>query len=288
MHVGRTSTPGFAVTSRTTATDAVASLGASVNGVVAASGACVLFGASAIGYAVLGLFRRRIYRRSELIIQMDRTGARSLPIIMLVAALVGMTLVAQTVPTLANFNQQSMVAGIVGVSICRTLGPVLAAIVFTGRVGAAYTAEIGTMKVSEELLALETMGIPPVGFLIAPRVAAATVMLMVLTVVFDVVALACAYAIATTQYGIPADEYRETMLLFLSNDDFMFGIGKALIFSVMVAVVSCFMGFNVRGGGVDVGRATMRSVVICILSIIFADFMLSLLYNILKSHGIVA
>lgn len=275
------------MTTRPTATETVASLGAAVNGVVTASGACVRFGAAAIGYAFLGLFRARIYRRSELVIQMDRTGARSFPIIVLVAALVGMTLVAQTVPTLANFNQQSMVAGIVGVSICRTLGPVLAAIVFTGRVGAAYTAEIGTMKVGEELLALETMGVPPIGFLIAPRVAAAVLMLMVLTVVFDVVALACAYAIATTQYGIPAEEYRETMLLFLTPDDFVFGIGKAMVFSLVVAVVSCFMGYQVRGGGVDVGRATMKAVVICILSIIFADFMLSLLYNILKSHGVV-
>lgn len=271
---------------RKTSIDTFAAVGGAVNGLVVSSGECVIFGLSAIRYAVLGLFGGRIYRRSELIVQMDRTGARSLPIVILVAGLVGMTLVAQTVPTLATFGQQSFVAGIVGVSITRTLGPVLAAIVFTGRVGAAYTAEIGTMKVSEELLALETMGIPPIGFLIAPRVAAAALMLMALTVVFDVVALSAAYAIATTQFAIPAEDYREITLLFVAPDDFLFGVAKAAIFSVIIATVSCYKGFKVRGSGVDVGKATMQAVVICLFTIIFADFMLSLLYNVLKAHGI--
>jgi len=274
------------VSIRKTSIDTFATVGGAVNGLVVSSGECVIFGLSAIRYAVLGLFGGRIYRRSELIVQMDRTGARSLPIVILVAGLVGMTLVAQTVPTLATFGQQSFVAGIVGVSITRTLGPVLAAIVFTGRVGAAYTAEIGTMKVSEELLALETMGIPPIGFLIAPRLAAAALMLMALTVVFDVVALSAAYAIATTQFAIPAEDYREITLLFVAPDDFLFGVAKAAIFSVIIATVSCYKGFKVRGSGVDVGKATMQAVVICLFTIIFADFMLSLLYNVLRAHGI--
>ncbi len=263
----------------------VGRLGATVNTALAGAGDCARFGLAAGWYAVSGLFRSRIYPRTELIRQMDRTGARSLPIVVLVSALVGMTLVAQTVPTLAQFGQTQVVAGIVGVSITRSLGPVLTAIIFTGRVGAAFTAEIGTMKVSEEILALETMGIRPIGFLIAPRVLSAALMLMALTVVFDVVALTAAYLIATTQFGILPDDYREYTLRFVGPSDFNFGIFKAAIFSVMITVISCYKGFNVRGGGLDVGRATMQAVVFCLLAVIYADFVLSLLYNVLVKTG---
>lgn len=262
--------------------DSLGAMGGFVNRQVGAFGATLRFGSSALLYAFRGFVNRRVYPRHELIVQIDYTGARSTPIMLLTGFLVGMTLVAQTTPTLQSYGPKELVAGVVGVSVLRTLGPVLAAIIFAGRVGAGFTAELGTMKVSEEVLALETMGIDPVGYLVAPRFLAAVIMLPCLTICFDAAALFGGALIGVYAFDIELNDYLDITKQFVKLPNFTFGLIKSVVFAMIVTVVCCEKGFKVEGSGMDVGRATMQAVVVCLIAIIFTDFALSLAYNVLQ------
>jgi phospholipid/cholesterol/gamma-HCH transport system permease protein len=267
--------------------DLVSSLGAVVNRQLATLGAAVRFGAAAVGFGVKGLFNRRVYPRRELLVQMDYTGARSTVIMVLLGLLVGASLVLQTTPSMARYGPGELVAGVVGVSVLRTLGPLLAAIIFAGRVGAGFTAELGTMAVSEEIKALETMGIHPVGYLVAPRFIAGCLMLPALTVMFDFAAIVGAYLIGISQFNISHEAWMDVTENFVSMSDFIFGLVKSFIFAVIITLICCFKGFHVRGSGMEVGRATMHAIVLCLISIICADFIMSMVYNFLSRMGIV-
>jgi phospholipid/cholesterol/gamma-HCH transport system permease protein len=266
-------------------TDLIASLGAVVNRYVETLGAAVKFGAAAVGFGVRGIFNRRIYPRHELIVQIDYTGARSTPIMILLGFLVGASLVIQTTPSLARYGPAELVAGVVGVSVLRTLGPLLAAIIFAGRVGAGFTAELGTMAVSEEILALDTMGIHPVGYLVAPRFLAACLMLPACTVMFDLSALIGGYVVGVYQFNISHESWMDVTKQFVSLSNFTFGIAKSVIFAVIITLVCCFKGFTVKGSGMEVGRATMQAIVISLILIIFSDFVMSMVYNFLSKMG---
>jgi phospholipid/cholesterol/gamma-HCH transport system permease protein len=268
-------------------TEVISSIGAFVNRYIATTGAAVKFGGAAIWYGVLGLFNRRIYPRHDLIVHMDYTGARSTPIIVLLGLLVGASLVIQTTPSLARYGPAELVAGVVGVSVLRTLGPLLAAIIFAGRVGAGFTAELGTMAVSEEILALDTMGIHPVGYLVAPRFVAGCLMLPALTVLFDLSALVGGYLVGIYQFGISHESWMDVTKQFVNLSNFTFGLAKSAVFAVIITLVCCFKGFHVRGSGMEVGRATMQAIVICLILIIFSDFVMSMVYNFLSKLGIV-
>ena len=269
------------------ATDFISSVGAVVNRYIATLGAAVRFGGAAIMYGVLGVFNKRIYPRHDLIVQMDYTGARSTPIMVLLGFLVGASLVIQTTPSLARYGPAELVAGVVGVSVLRTLGPLLAAIIFAGRVGAGFTAELGTMAVSEEILALDTMGIHPVGYLVAPRFLAACLMLPACTVLFDLSALVGGYLAGTQQFGISHESWMDVTKQFVNLSNFTFGIAKSFVFAIIITLTCCFKGFNVKGSGMEVGRATMQAIVISLILIIFSDFVLSMVYNFLSKLGIV-
>lgn len=248
-------------------------------------GEAFYLGVWAFWLGIVGLIDGRKYPRSELIRLINDTGVKSLMIVVLVSTLMGMSLVTQIVPSLQPWGTEVLIGGMAATTFTRTMGPVFTAIIFSGRVGAAYTAELGTMKVSEEVLALETMGIPPVGYLIAPRVLAGALMMMALTVVFNFCSLAAAYFMATEQYGIDKEHYIEVTRNFVDIYDFLYGVLKAGLFSLMITVTTCYKGFKVRGSGMDVGRATMESVVICIVVIILGDFVMSLGYNLARSSG---
>lgn len=269
------------------ATEFINHVGAFVNRYVAAFGASVRFGAVAIGYGIRGIFDGRVYPRRDLVVQMDYTGARSTPIMVLLGFLVGASLVIQTTPSLARYGPPELVAGVVGVSVLRTLGPLLAAIIFAGRVGAGYTAELGTMAVSEEILALDTMGIHPVGYIVAPRFMAAILMLPACTVLFDLSALLGGYLAGVYQFGISHEAYMNVTKQFVTLSNFVFGLAKSAVFAMIITLVCCFKGFHVKGSGMEVGRATMQAIVICLILIIFSDFVMSMVYNFLSNVGIV-
>jgi phospholipid/cholesterol/gamma-HCH transport system permease protein len=268
-------------------TDLISSLGAVVNRWIETLGAAVKFGGAAVGYGVRGLFNKRIYPRHELVVQIDYTGARSTPIMILLGFLVGASLVIQTTPTLAKYGPAELVAGVVGVSVLRTLGPLLAAIIFAGRVGAGFTAELGTMAVSEEILALDTMGIHPVGYLVAPRFLAACLMLPACTVLFDLAALIGGYVVGVYQFNISHESWMDVTKQFVSISNFTFGLAKSVIFAVIITLVCCYKGFTVRGSGMEVGRATMQAIVVSLILLIFSDFVMSMVYNFLRNVRIV-
>jgi phospholipid/cholesterol/gamma-HCH transport system permease protein len=215
--------------------------------------------------------RRPGFALSSLLRLMYETGVRSLPIVLLIGCLAGIILSLETGVQLQRFGQVHLVAGLVALSMARSLGPLLTAIVVTGRVGAAYTAELGTMKISEEILALEIMAINPVGYLVAPRFLALVVMLPCLTVFADALGLVGGFLIGTTVYHISATYYINTTLEWLRLSDILAGLLKSLVFSVIIGMVGCYRALVVEGGPEGVGQATMVSVVTTIVLIIVAD-----------------
>jgi phospholipid/cholesterol/gamma-HCH transport system permease protein len=199
------------------------------------------------------------------------TGVRSLPIVLLIGCLAGIILSLETARQLQRFGQVHLVAGLVALSMARSLGPLLTAIVVTGRVGAAYTAELGTMKVSEEILALEIMAVNPVGYLVAPRFLALLFMLPCLTIFADAMGLIGGYLIGTTVWHISSSQYINTTLVWLLLPDIFAGLLKSVVFAVIIGMVGCYRALVVEGGAEGVGQATMVSVVTTIVLIIVAD-----------------
>lgn len=215
--------------------------------------------------------RRPGFALRSLIHLMYDTGVRSLPIVLLIGCLSGVILALETGVQLKRFGQVQLVAGLVALSMARSLGPLLTAIVVTGRVGAAYTAELGTMKVSEEILALEVMAINPVGYLVAPRFLALIVMMPCLTIFADALGLVGGYLIGTQVYNVGSVAYIQTTLQWLVLSDILAGLLKSVVFAVIVGMVGCYRALVVEGGPEGVGQATMVSVVTTIVLIIVAD-----------------
>jgi phospholipid/cholesterol/gamma-HCH transport system permease protein len=215
--------------------------------------------------------RRPGFSVSSLMQLMYETGVRSLPIVLLVGSLAGIILALETGVQLKRFGQVHLVAGLVALSTARSLGPLLTAIVITGRVGAAYTAELGTMKVSEEILALEVMAVNPVGYLVAPRFLALLLMLPCLTVFADVMGLVGGFAIGSLVYHVSPVSYLHTTLSWLGLADIGAGLLKSVVFAVIIGMVGCYRALVVEGGPEGVGQATMVSVVTTIVLIIVAD-----------------
>ncbi len=233
-----------------------------------------------IYWSTFGWFKKKSFPRREIFRQLSSAGVDTLPIIAMVAFLIGVTLVLQTVFVLERYGQRELVSGVVGVSMTREFGPWITAINFTGRVGAAYTAELGTMKVSEELLALETMAINPIAYLVTPKFIAALIALPALIVLADFIGMFGGYFIATEYFGISQIGWDYVLKTFLRSRDIWFGMQKGLLFAVLIVTISCYKGFTVEGGGEQVGRATMQSVVVCLVAIIFSDTVYTLIYNI--------
>ncbi len=229
--------------------------------------------------SVFGIVRARAFEGRLIITHAEQAGVRSFGIVALVAFLVGLTLVLQTILVLETYGQRTMVAGVVGVSLARELGPFVTAIIFTGRVGAAWTAELGTMKVQEEILALETMGINPIAYLVAPRFIAALVVVPCLTMLAIFIGIFAGYLLGCYRFEIDPQTYFETTRFFVEQKDIVFSMFKSVVFAILIAVVCCYKGFSVEGGGEEVGRATMEAVVLSIVLIIFFDTVLVLVFN---------
>ena len=216
-------------------------------------------------------FYRKAYSYREVAFQMNRVGVQSFAIISLVTMLIGVILVLQTAYIAEPYGQLDAVPGGVAVSLTREIGPLLVAVVITGRVGAAYAAELGAQAVSDEIMALHCMGINPIGFLIAPRFLALLVMLPVLTVYGNFMGMAGGYLIGTLHYGIDPGVYIQSTFDMMKNKDIFSGALKSFVFAAIVCMVGCYKGFTVTGGSTGVGKSTMEAVVSCIVLIIAAD-----------------
>ncbi len=223
-------------------------------------------------------FKKRAFRPRHLFDQMVKVGVGSVPIVFLVSIFMGMVLAMQTAYQLKKLGALMYVGSLVAVSVTREIGPLLTAIVVAGRVGAAMAAELGTMKVSEEVDALETMGLNPVQFLIAPRLLAIFIMLPCLTIFADLMGMVGGYIIGVFNLGIRSDLYIHKTIDALALKDIYTGLIKSFFFAGIIGMIGCYEGFIVKGGAEGVGKATTISVVNSIILVIAADCFFTALF----------
>ncbi len=215
-------------------------------------------------------FRRKTEHRRHTFPLMEAIGNKSFGIVALVAFLIGVILVIQTGYILERYGQVRQVSGLVAVTVTRELGPLMTAIVLVARVGAAFTAGLGTMQISEEVLALRTMSINPVGYLVAPRFIAILVMLPCLTIFANVVGMAGGCMMGLT-FDLDPWAYIGDSINFLQLQDLISGVAKSVLFAAVICIVSCHMAFKVEGGPEGLARNTMLSVVTQLVLLIMVD-----------------
>ncbi|MEQ1793322.1 MAG: MlaE family lipid ABC transporter permease subunit [Nitrospira sp.] len=221
---------------------------------------------------------RTIRWRSLLrILHMD--GVNALPITGLLTFLVGVVIAYQGAEQLRKFGTNIFIVDLVGISLLREIAPLIVAILIAGRSGSAYAAEIGTMKVTEELDAVRTLGISPMGLLVLPRTLALMIAVPLLTVYADVLGVFGGMLIASSQLNVSFTEFVSRFQESVAVRHFLIGIAKAPIFAMLIALVGCYQGFQIRGGVDDVGRHTTISVVQGIFLVIVFDAICSILLN---------
>jgi len=217
-------------------------------------------------------------RRKEIFTQMYRIGVLSLPIVFLVSLFTGMVLALQSAYQLTKMNAQMYISSLVALSVVRELGPVLTALVVAGRVGASITAELGTMKVTEQIDALQTLAANPVKYLVVPRLLALCLVLPILTVYSDFIGIMGGYIIGVYKLLIGPTIYMKMTFDVLEFKDVFSGLFKSFVFAVIICVVSCYEGFRTEGGAEGVGKSTTLSVVISFILIIAADCLFTALF----------
>lgn len=215
------------------------------------------------------------YDGQELMRQMVRVGFDSIPVVFLTTLFTGMVLALQTYSGFARFHAESLVGSVVALSLTRELSPVLTALMVTGRVGSAMAAELGTMRVTEQIDALTALGTEPVQYLMVPRVVSAVAMMPLLVLLGDAVGIYGGYFVAVQLLGANPVTYIENSFRYLEISDVTSGIIKAAVFGLIFSMVACVRGYFTEGGAEGVGRATTRAVVAGSLSILFADFFLT-------------
>ncbi|MFH1411260.1 MAG: ABC transporter permease [Candidatus Omnitrophota bacterium] len=222
------------------------------------------------------------FRKRQLLEQMCRVGVASFPIVFLISIFTGMVLALQSAYQMQKVSAEMYIASLVALSITRELGPVLTALIVAGRCGAAMTAELGTMKVTEQIEALETLSANPVQYLVVPRFLALVVMLPLLTIISDFFGIVGGYIIGVSKLNIAHGMYLKMTFDPLTIKDVGTGIIKSISFAVIICIIACFEGINSAGGAEGVGRATTSSVVRSFILIIVADcFFTALFYFIM-------
>lgn len=222
--------------------------------------------------------RRARFGAQALAVQVVRVGTRSIGIVLLVSGCIGIILALQTAPSLREFGQVDKVANLVGVAVFRELGPLIAAIVLTGFAGASIAAELGTMKVGEEIEALEAMALNPIRFLVMPRVIATAGSLIVLSVFADICSVVFGGVVGVFVLDIPYEVYKLNTLSQLRPVDFNTGLIKAAVFGTLLGLIACTNGLKVTGGAAGVGKATTNTVVQTTVAIVICDLLFSALF----------
>ena len=248
---------------------------------IAKSGRQILITTQGVGEALLLLlqgfywFKKTWKYRVEIIRQMLFCGVESLPVVSVVAMFSGMIVALQVGHSLAVFQLEATIGNIVAASLCREMGPVFAAIIVAARVGTAVAAELGTMRVSEEIDALEAMSINPVRYLVMPRLWAFLIMLPVLTIYADLVGILGGAVVGRLQIGVSYSDFFTRVMNNLELKDIYSGIIKAVVFGLTIVVVSCHQGLKAKAGARGVGRATTRALVFSFLLILLFDYFIT-------------
>jgi phospholipid/cholesterol/gamma-HCH transport system permease protein len=248
-------------------------LGRAVLAFVAAAGRLTLFA----GNAVVLTFRPPYYPRL-IFKQMIDIGYYSLPVVGLTAIFTGMVLALQSYTGFARFSAESAIPQVVIVSITRELGPVLAGLMVAGRVGAAMAAEIGTMRVTEQIDALETLATTPYKYLVAPRIIAGVTMMPILVFIADIIGVMGGYLVSIFKLEFNAASYLKNTMDFLVFEDVFSGLVKAAVFGFLVTLMGCYHGFYSRGGAQGVGAATTNAVVSASILILGFNYFITELF----------
>ncbi len=240
--------------------------------------------ASFTGEVLIGLIdaarNPRQVRWRDTWLYMQRAGYEALPIVTLISFLMGLITAFQAAVQLRQFGADVYVATLVGLSVTRELGPLMTAIIAAGRSGAAFAAEIGTMKVNEEVDALAAMGLDRTRFLVTPKVLALVFMLPLLTLYADLVGVLGGLFVANLQLNIPTVVYFATMKYYMVFWDIGQGLVKAIVFAILIAMVGCMRGFEARESAESVGRITTSAIVSGIFAIILSDAVFTVLFNV--------
>ena len=250
--------------------DLTAALGRVVLGFLREVGAIALFAAEAISH----LFRPPFYARLFLKAFVEIAWF-SLPVVALTAVFTGMVLALQSYTGFSRFNAEGAVANVVVLSITRELGPVLAGLMVAGRIGAAFAAEIGTMRVTDQIDALSTLSTNPMKYLVTPRLLAGTLALPLLVVVADILGVMGGWLIGTQQLGFASGAYLKSTFDFLHMADVVSGLIKAAVFGFIITLMGCWAGYQSGGGAQGVGRATTSAVVASSILILALDYVLT-------------
>lgn len=211
--------------------------------------------------------------------QMYEIGVMSLPVVAVTGFSTGMVLAAQAWFQLSDKGLVSATGLMVTKAMMVELGPVLTAFMVTGRVGAAMCAELGTMRVTEQIDALRSMAVDPLNYLVAPRFIGGTLMMPVLTVFSCIMGIIGGYLVAVEYYGMSSNSFLDPLPIHITTFDFLSGLIKATAFGIIIVTISCFKGMRTRGGAAGVGRATTSSVVICYSVILISNFFLTVALN---------
>src|SRR5206468_2772050 len=211
----------------------------------------------------------------------EKVGADALPIVALISFLLGVILAFQSAIPMKKFGAEIFVADLIGLSMLRELGPLMTAILLAGRSGAAFAAEIGTMRVNQEVDALTTMGLSPVRFLVTPRIIAAVLMTPLLTLFSDLVGMVGG-AVTMTSFSIPVVTFLKEVDAAVNLQDFLAGFIKSFVFAVLVAGIGCMRGLQTRAGASAVGDAATRAVVTGIIMLVIVDGIFAVVYYLLN------
>lgn len=226
-------------------------------------------------WRVLAWTPRPPYDVKQLLVQMVRVGVDSVPVILLTAMFTGMVLALQTFSVLLRFNAEGFVGSLVALSLVRELSPVLGGLIVAGRAGSAMGAELGSMRVTEQIDALEVMATDPVHYLMVPRVWATTITLPMLVLLGNGIGIFGGYLVAVVLMGANPVVYLDNTFQFMDLQDLTSGLVKAAVFGLLIAVIGCQKGYFTTGGAAGVGRATTQAVVTASIAILITDFFLT-------------
>lgn len=248
------------------------SLGRSVLHAVEELGRIILLFLSVLSWMI-----RPPWRLRNIFKQMEFVGVRSIFVVVLTGMFTGMVMALQGYHGFRMFSAESMVGSAVALGMTRELGPVLTSLMVTARAGSAMAAELGTMKVTEQIDALYVMAANPVQYLIVPRIIAGVIMVPLLTVISDFVGILGGYFVGVQILNINSGLFMKNMTKMVELNDIYSGLIKAACFGLILSLVGCYKGFNTTGGAEGVGRATTEAVVLASITILISDYFLTAL-----------
>jgi phospholipid/cholesterol/gamma-HCH transport system permease protein len=209
----------------------------------------------------------------------EKTGANALPIVVLINFLVGFVMAFQSAKQLKLYGANVYVADLVGISVTRELAPLMTAIIVCGRSGAAFAAEIGSMKVNEEIDALRTLGLSPFGWLVVPRTVALVLVVPILTLIADFVGIAGGLLVGIVDLDVTARGYYNETLTAVHGWDVLTGLLKSVAFSIAIALIACQQGFAASGGAEAVGKRTTSAVVVSLFTLVLIDSLFTIVFR---------